>query len=181
MKSFFILNGVQKEIARELKDTNNLTLRQLDTGDAPLLAAFYENLSADSRVFFTPHKFDIPSLEKTVADFVKSGRHEAFLLTDCSGNIKAYFFLWNIDFPTPVLGIAVADAWQNKGVGGKLVRFLLEEARVQDRAAVELTVHPDNARAFHLYQKIGFKFSGMVERIMPNGKQVQQKEMFFRF
>jgi putative acetyltransferase len=55
------------------------------------------------------------------------------------------------------LGIAVASAWQGKGVGDELMRRLLEWAdNWAGYLRIELAVYTDNARAIALYRKHGF-------------------------
>ena len=76
------------------------------------------------------------------------------------GAIVAFFFLWNIRRPVPTLGIVIGDAWQDQGLGRQMLRLLLDEARSLGRAAVELTTMVHNDRAFHLYQRVGFRYVG---------------------
>lgn len=59
------------------------------------------------------------------------------------------------------LGIIIADAHQNQGIGRALMQTLL---RLADNDLglhrVELTVVADNARAIHLYESLGFAHEG---------------------
>jgi L-phenylalanine/L-methionine N-acetyltransferase len=55
------------------------------------------------------------------------------------------------------LGIAIADAFQGRGVGRALMNACLDFAdNWANYARVELTVHADNARAIGLYESLGF-------------------------
>ncbi len=59
------------------------------------------------------------------------------------------------------LGIAVADAYQGRGVGRALMNACLDFAdHWANYARVELTVHADNARAVKLYESLGFEHEG---------------------
>lgn len=56
----------------------------------------------------------------------------------------------------PVLGIAVSEGCQGKGVGTVLLAHLIESAR--DRVpGLRLGVHPRNKTAIGLYEKFGFR------------------------
>jgi L-phenylalanine/L-methionine N-acetyltransferase len=62
------------------------------------------------------------------------------------------------------LGIAVADAYQGRGVGRALMNACLDFAdRWANYARVELTVHADNVRAVKLYESLGFAYEGRLK------------------
>ncbi|HYU40170.1 MAG TPA: GNAT family N-acetyltransferase [Acidimicrobiia bacterium] len=69
-----------------------------------------------------------------------------------TGNAKGYGY---VDDDTPELAIAVLPAHRGKGVGGQLLRELLDAARGTLRA-VSLSVRADNP-ARRLYERIGFR------------------------
>lgn len=60
------------------------------------------------------------------------------------------------------LGIAVAAAWQGKGIGDELMRRLLEWAdNWAGYLKIELSVYVDNVRALALYRRHGFIDEGI--------------------
>jgi len=60
-----------------------------------------------------------------------------------------------------MLGIAVARAWQGRGVGSELMRRLLDLAdNWLGLLRVELSVYTDNARAIAMYRRHGFEMEG---------------------
>jgi ribosomal protein S18 acetylase RimI-like enzyme len=76
-----------------------------------------------------------------------------------------YGFLWNLRGGTPSLGIAIRDGFQNRGLGRRLMRFLVDEARRRGASAVKLTVYDDNPRARHLYERFGFTTRRLVHHM----------------
>jgi len=59
------------------------------------------------------------------------------------------------------LGIAVADDWQRRGIGSRLMTTLLDLAdHWLGALRLELTVFTDNAHAVRLYQRFGFVIEG---------------------
>lgn len=63
-----------------------------------------------------------------------------------------------------LLGMAVADAWQGRGVGRAMMRHLTGLADSLGAVRVELDVYADNDRAVALYRSFGFEREG-VKRI----------------
>jgi ribosomal protein S18 acetylase RimI-like enzyme len=51
--------------------------------------------------------------------------------------------------------IEITPAYQNKGIGSKLIRDLLEQGS-QEKKTIELQVLKANHRAFRLYKSLGF-------------------------
>ncbi len=54
------------------------------------------------------------------------------------------------------LGISVAKAFWNKGVGSALLEEIIDFAKQNDFYIIDLQVRSDNLAAIHLYQKYGF-------------------------
>ncbi|MEZ4368234.1 MAG: GNAT family N-acetyltransferase [Kofleriaceae bacterium] len=54
------------------------------------------------------------------------------------------------------IGMAVAGAWQGRGIGGALLDQLIRGAEALGLEALVLDVYDDNARALALYQRAGF-------------------------
>ena len=74
-----------------------------------------------------------------------------------------YGFFENLQSARPVLGIAVADAYQDCGLGQEIMRHLQDVARQLGKRRIILTVDGDNLRAQHVYAKLGFTMT----RLMP--------------
>jgi putative acetyltransferase len=59
------------------------------------------------------------------------------------------------------LGIAVADPWQGRGIGTRLMQTLIDLAdQWLGALRIELTVYCDNAHAVALYERFGFVIEG---------------------
>ncbi len=56
----------------------------------------------------------------------------------------------------PEIGIGVRKGWRGRGVGGRLLTALVQDAREQAITAVSLSVEADNY-ARRLYEKAGFR------------------------
>ena len=56
-----------------------------------------------------------------------------------------------------LLNFCVRPAFQNKGVGRKLLEFLLQKARIEKINKFFLEVRASNLSAIHLYENLGFE------------------------
>lgn len=77
------------------------------------------------------------------------------------------------------IGIMVHRDYQNQGVGSALMNTLLDLAdNWLMLVRVELGVYADNARAIHLYEKLGFKAEGIKRKAaIRNGEYVDELMM----
>ena len=60
------------------------------------------------------------------------------------------------------LGMGIVPAWRGRGLGLRLVKAILEQARQAGFVRIEFDVHADNACAIALYEKVGFVREGVV-------------------
>ena len=59
------------------------------------------------------------------------------------------------------LGITVNRDWRNQGVGRAMMAYMIDWCRQNPTVyRLELWVFPDNPRAIHLYEKMGFQHEG---------------------
>lgn len=62
------------------------------------------------------------------------------------------------------LSAAVAKSHWSRGIGTAMLKRLLEEGRAVGVTAFTLEVRADNAAAVHVYEKLGFRTVGRLER-----------------
>lgn len=69
------------------------------------------------------------------------------------------------------LGMSILQEYTGMGLGSFMMAIALEQARANGYEQVELGVYSDNARARHLYSKMGFKEYGINPRAfkIPDG------------
>ncbi|MFJ5768702.1 GNAT family N-acetyltransferase [Psychrobacillus sp. NPDC093180] len=61
-----------------------------------------------------------------------------------------------VDDYTPELGIALKKEARGKGLGNKLMRAIMEEAKNNNFRRLSLSVDIDNTNAINLYRRLGF-------------------------
>ena len=97
-----------------------------------------------------------------VADELKESPDLAFVAV-ADGEVVGYV-QGDTRGPMPTIeDIAVAKDYQGRGIGEKLLRFVLEALGVRDAKMVVAEVHYQNARAIPFYYAHGFRISGCVQ------------------
>ena len=69
------------------------------------------------------------------------------------------------------LGMTVAKANWNQGIGSMLMERLIQYAKDNDIELIYLEVRKDNAAAIHLYEKFGFRQTGTLPAYFKIGNE----------
>jgi len=77
------------------------------------------------------------------------------------------------------IGISVHADWQGKGVGGELMRAIVDLAdNWLNLTRLELEVYADNEAAIHLYERFGFEVEGTLrQHAFRDGEYIDSKVM----
>ncbi|UCH35788.1 MAG: GNAT family N-acetyltransferase [Armatimonadota bacterium] len=143
-------------------------IRPLCAGDAEALLRFYQGLSEATVHFYEPYRDITLQVMEDVLARVVSGQDVARVLATPVGEIVGHALLMNIAAAEPTLGIGIADRWQNRGFGPRLMAEVLAEADARPEVqAVILTVNKKNTRALALYQRFGFTIYDECEHREP--------------
>ncbi|QJD82795.1 GNAT family N-acetyltransferase [Cohnella herbarum] len=150
---------------------DDIVIRELEPGDGKVLADYFRLLSEETRGFFPGYPFtDEESLriakeESGHSDFK---RYLAISGTDGDGGGKpravgtVWFWSWNRAIPW--LGISIADDYQGRGLGKRMMKHAIAQARESDKGGILLTTHRDNFRGRALYARCGFEEIGHDDR-----------------
>lgn len=153
----------------------SISIQLLDSSHIQALIHFHNSLSDKSRQFFFPHAYDEVSIKK----YIKRNKLKQDLIYVAlyEQTIIAYFFLWNFNQSNPTLGIGIADEYQGKGLAKSFINKLITEAKLKNIKYISLTTVLSNEKAFHLYQKCGFKYIKDVDNRAGDGRIVKEKYM----
>ena len=144
--------------------------------DADLLYAFFQTLGKETRAWFRPHT---PWTYEVAQDLAAKTEDPDFIrflvLAERDGQEEpaGYGFFENLQSARPVLGIAVADAYQEQGLGQAIMQHLKRVARQLGKKRIILTVDGDNARAQHVYAKMGFTLTRLIPGSSHNAREME--------
>jgi len=145
-----------------------VTLRPIRPEDAELEQAFVKNLSAETRYFrfmdtlreLTPQML----MRFTQIDY---DREMAFVATvDEAGReteVGVARYVANPDGESCEFALVIADGWQRKGLGRRMMQQLIEVARARDLRSMVGHVLGENRGMLALCQKLGFVVSDSAE------------------
>ena len=170
---------------------HDLQCRPIHAEDESALLTYLQHLSSESRSRFGPHPFDAP----TVRSICQRQHNDwlTFVAVDPRGQIAAYVVVkigylgfeearyrgygLKLDHQRDyTLAPSVADEWQSKGLGDRILRYVV--ARLRERGADKIVlwggVQARNCRARRFYQKHGFRYLGDFEHHGVNHDMVLQ-------
>ena len=126
----------------------SLEMRLLGPEDADALAALEASVFADA--WDARHFAGLLAQDR----FVAAGVFEA-------QNLCAYVTAYSVDGELEIVNVAVVPALRGQGIGGRLLRFFLEQGRLRGASRVVLEVRCGNVAARALYGGCGFAQVGL--------------------
>lgn len=108
-----------------------------------------------------------PAETKQYIDWMLANRLPFFVVLD-GGEVVGWCDLSQTNRPTQshigILGIGLLPPYRDRGIGRRLLETALEAARGHGFERITLHVHANNERARKLYEKLGFRFEGVMRR-----------------
>jgi RimJ/RimL family protein N-acetyltransferase len=140
-----------------LRDGSRVAIRPVEPDDREMLAEGFRRLSPESRYrrFFAP----MPALSERQLNYlarVDHHDHEALVTVDpvtgeCVGVARFVRTAPGVAEPA----IVVADDWQDRGVGSRLMGALVERAREEGIRRFEAPVLASNHEAIRVLERLG--------------------------
>ena len=161
-----------------MSSIDNFTIRLVTQEDLPDLDRYLNQLSEETRKRYGPHPFNLPTLQQL---YLNQDDHRGYIVIS-EGEIVAYTVVklgyvdhdkqrlmsygYELDHSKDcTIAPSVADAWQSKGVGGKMFKYVLDDLAQLGFKRVILWggVQATNERAKRLYGTHGFQLQGQFE------------------
>jgi acetate---CoA ligase (ADP-forming) len=146
-----------REATVVLRDGSTLTIRPVRIDDAAELARFFSGLSLESRVFrfFAAVANADPSIQRMVkVDY--TSRYGLVAVTGATAHIVGHAMYVEIEPRKAEMALAVADAFQGRGLGTILLGQLAEAAAAAGFDMFEAVVRPENHRMLQMLRESGF-------------------------
>ncbi len=144
-----------------LRDGTPVAIRPIRPDDRQIESDFVRNLSDESRYFrFFNAVRDLSEAALSRFTQVDYNREMALIALICENGreteIGVARYVVNPDGGSSEFAIAVADAWQRKGIGSKLMLSLIDAARGRGLETMEGWVLSGNTRMLAMADGLGF-------------------------
>ena len=124
------------------ENTNKFVFREISLGDLDGIVQIERAVN--------PFPWGEEALRDTIAS---SGHH---LMSLREGRAVGFLLSNFVLDEAQLLLIGVSPDWQGVGVGGQLLKELINRSQCQGRKLIYLEVRSGNERAIHLYRSLGF-------------------------
>lgn len=132
-------------------------MKQEDAGAAAVLEKMY---------------FSVPWSEQSLRE-AAAREGNIYVVAEENGEILGYAGAWGVFGEADITNVCVREDSRKKGIGEKLLRFLMQEGSKEDIGTFFLEVRESNSGAIALYEKIGFRRVGIrknfYEKPVENG------------
>ena len=146
-----------REATVVLRDGSTLAVRPIRPDDEPALSRFFAALSLESRVFrFFAAVANADASVKRMVDVDYSTRYGIVALGGAQREIVGHAMYVAIEPGMAELALAVADAYQGRGLGTILLGQLAEAAADAGIQVLEAVVRPENHRMLEVLRESGF-------------------------
>ena len=148
--------------------TRDFFIREAEPDDAGQILEFLKELYGEPGILLNtqPDEFDLTvEDELQFITRLKQQSNSLFLVATIEGKIIGILTCKggnrSVNYHDTQLGIVIHQEWRSRGAGNTLMNAAIEWARANDFVQrISLNVYDDNARAIHLYSKLGFKIEG---------------------
>lgn len=146
-----------REATVVLRDGSTLTVRPIRQDDSAELARFYSSLSLESRVFrFFAAVANADSSVKGMVQIDYTTSYGIVAIAGAQPQIVGHAMYVQIEARKAELALAVADAYQGRGLGTILLGQLAEAAAAAGLDMLEAVVRPENHRMLQMLRESGF-------------------------
>ena len=130
-----------------------LVIRPFAPGDRPLVEDFFTRLGPEGDFFFNLGR---GNERRALSVFDGDAGNSIHFLAELNGKMLGYVFLYNTQYVTPWLGIAVSADAKGRHLGSRLMEYAEAYAREHGKGGIILTTHVANIRGQALYSKSGY-------------------------
>jgi len=137
-----------------------LRIRKIIATDKERVKEFFASLGSESTLYFNANRRN----ERIMNKFF-SGRSEYFIpfMAELDGRMAGILFLYRMNRKIPWLSICVADEFQGRGIGKKLMKYAEKYAIKEEKGGILLTTHFANTKSQYLYLKAGYEQLGITD------------------
>lgn len=94
-----------------------------------------------------------------------------YFVAEEEGRVAGYLGYWEVPQEAHIINLAVAPAFRNRGIGGKMLEYCMEFARKKGAQLATLEVRESNEAARRMYEKNGFRFVAVRKKYYSDNQE----------
>lgn len=174
------------EITRfKTKQGIEVIVTTLQDSDLPDLLAYANNLiDEDTFILLSGNHLTRKHEKKYVSDAIRDMRKKKkiHLIARIDGTLAASFEVRVLPLRKShagEIGISLASAYRDSGIGTKCIEILISEAKKVGLRLLILTCFAINTRAIHIYKSFGFKKAGRIPGLLYYKNTYEDEVMMY--
>ncbi len=145
-------------------DGEVVTVRPIAVDDVDAVLAMFGAVVSEGIWLGTEPGFDREERRGRMIAAVGDPSRRGFVAVTAQGTVVGNASAAVAGYGVADIGMAVADGWRGRGLGGRLLDALVEAAPSAGAHKIALEVWPHNQRAIALYRSRGFEVEGRLRR-----------------
>jgi RimJ/RimL family protein N-acetyltransferase len=141
-----------------------IEVRPMTAVDVDAALAMFSAVAAEGLWLGAEGGFDVAQRRAAWLTDLDDPSRRSFVAVTDDGRVVANSVVAVTSYGVADIGMAVADGWRGRGLGGRLLHELVASARELGAHKVALQVWPHNTRAIELYRSRGFVEEGRLRR-----------------
>lgn len=140
-----------------------LEIKKLIIDNTKELAQLLQSADEDYSQYFIPFTFDDATILRIISNAIKDQYYGIFVDSKLAG----FYMLRGLDegYSIPSYGVWISEKYTNRGLSTFSLQHAISFCKLNSIKKLMLKVHPENQAAKHIYEKYGFKQTGVDPKI----------------
>jgi RimJ/RimL family protein N-acetyltransferase len=137
----------------------SLEIKRITSNQSDELSYLLSGSEKEYSYYFIPFSFDSETIRKVLSKVIKDQFYGIYIENELIG----FYMLRGFDegYEVPSYGVWISEKYSNKGLSTFTLNHAITFCKMNSIKKLMLKVHPDNIRAKHIYEKHGFKQTGV--------------------
>lgn len=139
-------------------------IKRINVHHSEELANLLQGSDKEYSKYFIPFTFDLETISGILSKAIKDQIYGIYVQNEIAG----FYMLRGFDegYSVPSYGVWIAKKFSGKGLSTFTLQHAISFCKLNSIKKIMLKVHPDNLAAKHIYEKYGFKQTGIDPKIL---------------
>jgi len=141
----------------------SLEIKRLNNNHSEDLTNLLQSSTQQYSQYFNSLSFDLETISGILSKSIKDQIYGIYV----EDNLVGFYMLRGFDegYSVPSYGVWISEKYSNKGLSTFTLQHAISFCKLNSIKKIMLKVHPDNVAAKHIYEKYGFKQTGIDPKI----------------